>query len=218
MLNIWRDGMLQALKDLREKSKKEKCWKILHSGKKRSGKSKRKQIELGKKSWIAWKPGSRAKRRNCGDSSWRTRTYTRVWSCKDWVPPPATADQKMARMALDSAFEDDEEYFSHKPSIPIQSTRQECDRLQERLSEEEQRAIQLNQKLIEFNRLQITLSKQTKAMIELEKSYLQLQCHLRKGTSKPVVARICSRTSPFNSKNLCPKPSPPATPQPNGVS
>ncbi|CAL1293908.1 unnamed protein product [Larinioides sclopetarius] len=68
---------------------------------------------------------------------------------------------------IDSAFEDDEEYFSHKPSIPIQPTRQECDRLQERLSEEEQRADQLklllNQKLIEFNKLQITLSKQTKS-------------------------------------------------------
>ncbi|KAF8768432.1 hypothetical protein HNY73_021255 [Argiope bruennichi] len=123
---------------------------------------------------------------------------------------------------IDSAFEDDEEYFNHKPSIPIQSTRQECDRLQERLTEEEQRADQLklllNQKLIEFNKLQITLSKQTKEMIELEKSYLQLQCRLRKGTSKPMVARLCSRTSPFNSKNLCPKPSPPATPQPNSVS
>ncbi|GFY64304.1 uncharacterized protein TNIN_320721 [Trichonephila inaurata madagascariensis] len=123
---------------------------------------------------------------------------------------------------IDSAFEDDEEYFSHKPSIPIQSTRQECDRLQERLSEEEQRADQLklllNQKLIEFNKLQLTLSKQTKEMIELEKSYLQVQCRLRRGTSKPVVARLCSRTSPFASKNLCPKPSPPATPKPNGVS
>ncbi|GFS77793.1 uncharacterized protein NPIL_425111 [Nephila pilipes] len=123
---------------------------------------------------------------------------------------------------IDSAFEDDEEYFSHKPSIPIQSTRQECDRLQERLTEEEQRADQLklllNQKLIEFNKLQITLSKQTKEMIELEKSYLQLQCRLRRGTSKPVVARLCSRTSPFASKNLCPKPSPPATPKPNAVS
>ncbi|GFU91847.1 uncharacterized protein TNCV_3192332 [Trichonephila clavipes] len=117
---------------------------------------------------------------------------------------------------IDSAFEDDEEYFSHKPSIP------ECDRLQERLSEEEQRADQLklllNQKLIEFNKLQLTLSKQTKEMIELEKSYLQVQCRLRRGTSKPVVARLCSRTSPFASKNLCPKPSPPATPKPNGVS
>ncbi|GIY67974.1 uncharacterized protein CDAR_243701 [Caerostris darwini] len=122
---------------------------------------------------------------------------------------------------IDSAFEDDEEYFAHKPSIPIQSTRQECERLQERLTEEEQRADQLklmlNQKLIEFNKLQITLSKQTKEMIELEKSYLQLQCRLRKGSSKPTVARLCSRTSPFSSKNLCPKPSPPATPQPNGL-
>lgn len=123
---------------------------------------------------------------------------------------------------IDSAFEDDEEYFSHKPSIPIQSTRQECDRLQERLTEEEQRADQLklllNQKLIEFNKLQLTLSKQTKEMIELEKSYVQVQCRLRRGMSKPVVARLCSRTSPFASKNLCPKPSPPATPKPNGVS
>ncbi|GIX84557.1 uncharacterized protein CEXT_620891 [Caerostris extrusa] len=120
---------------------------------------------------------------------------------------------------IDSAFEDDEEYFAHKPSIPIQSTRQECERLQERLTEEEQRADQLklalNQKLIEFNKLQITLSRQTKEMIELEKSYLQLQCRLRRGSSKPTVARLCSRTSPFSSKNLC--PSPPATPQPNGL-
>ncbi|XP_071033376.1 serine-rich adhesin for platelets isoform X2 [Parasteatoda tepidariorum] len=118
----------------------------------------------------------------------------------------------------DSAFEDDEDYMNHKSSIPIHSSRQECERLQEQLLEAEQRADQLNllynQKLIELNKLQLTFSKQTKEMIELEKSYLQLQHRSRKGTTKPMVARLCSRTSPFNSKNLCPKPSPPATPNP----
>lgn len=39
----------------------------------------------------------------------------------------------------------------------------------------------LNQKLIELNKLQLTLSGQTKEMINLEKAYFQLKCHLNKG-------------------------------------
>ncbi|KAG8179978.1 hypothetical protein JTE90_016352 [Oedothorax gibbosus] len=112
----------------------------------------------------------------------------------------------------DSAFEDDDE---RRPTTPLhQCRRVDCERMQRRLAEEEQRADQLNlmlnQKSIELNKLQIQLSKQTKEMIELEKSYLQLQCRLRRGTSKPLVSRLCSRASPFAPKNLKP-PSPPPT-------
>ncbi|KFM59895.1 hypothetical protein X975_16833, partial [Stegodyphus mimosarum] len=120
---------------------------------------------------------------------------------------------------LDSAFEDDEECLSYKPSTPTLSSRQECERLQEQLMKAEQKAdelnLLLNQKLIELNKLQISFSKQTKEMIELEKGYIQLQCRMRRGVNKQFASRLCSRASPFSSKNLFPKPSPPASPGPS---
>ncbi|XP_054722525.1 uncharacterized protein LOC129232402 [Uloborus diversus] len=125
-------------------------------------------------------------------------------------------------LRIDSAFEDDEEFFNHKSSTPTVSMKQETERLQEKLNLSEQKAdelnLLLNQKLIELNKLQITYSKQTKEIIELEKAYIQLQCRFRKNATKPVVSRLCAKTSsPFSPKNLFPKPSPPATPIPTTI-
>lgn len=53
-----------------------------------------------------------------------------------------------------------------------------CRRTQERA---DRMTLLLNQKLIELNKLQLTLSNQTKEMIQLEKAYYQLRCHLSRG-------------------------------------
>lgn len=53
----------------------------------------------------------------------------------------------------------------------------------------------LNHKLIEINKLQLTLSSQTKELIQLEKAYYQLRCHLYKTrkSSCPALRRSSSK-------------------------
>ncbi|XP_013790781.1 uncharacterized protein LOC106474637 [Limulus polyphemus] len=78
----------------------------------------------------------------------------------------------------------------------------ETSRLKKRVEEAESKAKQnqdradylnilLNQKLVELNKLQLTLSGQTKELIHLEKAYYQLRCHLR----QPSRSRSLSRNS-----------------------